>query len=67
MSIIPGNRNPKWLHRDYRIVYEIAESDQCVHVLRFRHGSRGYLLARHSHLKTGSEQGVDRKPGHLLT
>lgn len=30
-----------WLHRDYRIVYEVADSDQNVHVLRFWHCSRG--------------------------
>jgi plasmid stabilization system protein ParE len=30
-----------WLHRNYRIVYQVNESPKCVEVLRFWHCSRG--------------------------
>ncbi len=30
-----------WLHRDYRIVYEVDEAEETVNVLRFWHCSRG--------------------------
>lgn len=30
-----------WLHRDYRIVYQVCEEEEIVHVLRFWHCSRG--------------------------